>query len=82
VKLAHGSAASTAATSSRATAPSCSQCHQYFTSGFCADILLAKKLQTQTVSTEKLLKTLSYEKAASNMLVKLTPVLPALLPLF
>ena len=34
----------------------------------------AKKLYTQTVSTEKLRKTLSYEKASLKMLVKLTPV--------
>jgi hypothetical protein len=33
----------------------------------------AKKLQTQIVSTEKLFKKLSYEKAAHKMLVKLTP---------
>ncbi len=33
----------------------------------------AKKLQTQIVSTEKLFKKLSYEKATRKMLVKLTP---------
>jgi len=33
----------------------------------------AKKLQTQIVSTEKLCKKLSYEKAARKILVKLTP---------
>ena len=32
-----------------------------------------KKLQTLTVSTEKLQKTLLYEKAGRKMLVKLTP---------
>jgi len=35
---------------------------------------LAKKLQNQTVSGEKLLKTLLNEKASCKMLVKLTPV--------
>ncbi len=34
---------------------------------------LAKKLQTQIVSIEKLRKKLSYEKAACKLLVKLTP---------
>ena len=34
----------------------------------------AKKLQTQTVSKEKLHKTLSYKKAACKMLLKLTLV--------
>ena len=33
----------------------------------------AKKVQTYNVSTKKLLKTLSYEKAARKMLMKLTP---------
>jgi hypothetical protein len=33
----------------------------------------AKKLQSQTVSREKLCKTLLYEKAASKLLVQLTP---------
>ena len=36
-------------------------------------IFFAKKLQTQTVSTEKLRKTLLYEKAAHKKLVKLAP---------
>jgi hypothetical protein len=39
---------------------------------FCAGFLLPKKLQTQTASTEKLRKTLSYKKAVHKMLVKLT----------
>jgi hypothetical protein len=39
-----------------------SQFHQRFTSSFFADNLL--KLQSQTVSKEKLHKTFSYEKAA------------------
>jgi hypothetical protein len=33
----------------------------------------AKKLQTQTVSTQKLCKKLWYEKAVHKILVKLTP---------
>jgi hypothetical protein len=33
----------------------------------------AKKLQNQFVSTQKLRKKLSYEKAARKMMVKLTP---------
>ena len=32
-----------------------------------------KKLQTQTVCTEKLCKTILFEKAACKMLMKLTP---------
>jgi hypothetical protein len=34
---------------------------------------LAKEYRRQTVSTEKLSKTLLYKKAARKMLVKLTP---------
>ena len=33
----------------------------------------AKRIQSQTVSTKKLLKTLAYEKAGGKMLLKLTP---------
>ena len=33
----------------------------------------AKRIQSQTVSTKKLLKTLLYKKAGHKMLVKLTP---------
>jgi len=52
----------------------CSSFHQhFFTNSFCADILSPKKLQSQTVSREKLQKTLSYQKAAHKVLVKLTP---------
>ena len=36
----------------------------------------AKKIPTQTVSREKLLKSILYEKDARKMLVKLTPVGP------
>jgi len=36
--------------------------------------LFAKNLQGQTVTREKLHKTLLYEKGASKMLMKLTPV--------
>jgi len=34
----------------------------------------AKKLQTQSIGTEKFLKTLLNEKGAHKMLVKLTPL--------
>jgi len=50
-----------------------SQFHQDFTSSFCADILVPKKLQSQTVPTEKLCKALLYEKVEYKMLMKLTP---------
>ncbi len=39
-----------------------SQFHQHFTSSFCA-IFCVKKLQSKTVTREKLWKTLSYKKA-------------------
>jgi len=43
-------------------------------SSFSANIYyLTKKLQSQTVIGEKLLKTLSHEKAPFKMSVKLTP---------
>ena len=51
----------------------CSQFHQHFTSSFCADFLLPKKLQTQIISTLKLRQTLLHKKAAHKMLLKLTP---------
>ena len=38
-------------------------------------ISICQKLQTQTVSTEKLGKTLLFEKDAHKMLVKLTPAI-------
>ena len=50
----------------------CGQFHQRFTSSFCANILSPKK-SNLSLSTEKLLKRLSYEKGARKMLVKLTP---------
>ena len=53
-----------------------SQFHQQFTSSFCADCHSSKKIQTQTVRTEKLRKTLSYYKAACKILLKLTPGQP------
>ena len=40
---------------------------------FCLDFLLPKISQMQTVSIQKLCKTLSFEKVACKMLVKLTP---------
>ena len=42
-------------------------------STFCSNILLTKKIQSQTVSREKQSKTLLYKKCARKMLVKLTP---------
>jgi len=39
---------------------------QYFTCSFCDNILLPKKLKSQTVIRENLHNTLSYEKAASK----------------
>ena len=42
-------------------------------------ISFRQKLLTQTVSTEKLRKTLLFEKAAHKMLVKLTPILHLIL---
>ena len=50
----------------------CSQFHQHITSSFFTNFFSPKKLQTQTVSAENLRKTLSYQKFARNMLVKLT----------
>jgi len=54
------------------TAHSCSQFHQHFTSSFCADILLPKKILSLTVSTE-MLGAVSYEKSLHKMLMKWTP---------
>ncbi len=48
-----------------------SQFHQLFSSSFCK-FSFAKKLQTQTLRTEKLPQTISYENTARNMSVKLT----------
>jgi len=45
-----------------------SQFHQHFENNFSASSLLSK-IQTQTVGTEKLQTTLSYEKAAGKMLM-------------
>jgi len=42
-------------------------------SSFCANFLLPKKLQTQALSTQKLLKTLTYEKATGKMLLIFIP---------
>jgi len=50
----------------------CSQLHQQFTISFCANILAPKKLLSLTVIREKLFRTLSYEKGASKLLIKLT----------
>jgi hypothetical protein len=41
-------------------------------SSFSADILAPKKLQSQTVTREKLCKTLLNEKFSSKMLMKMT----------
>ncbi len=54
-------------------AVNCNQFHQHFTSSFCANSLLPKKLQSQTASAEKLRKALLYKKVARKMLMKLTP---------
>jgi len=51
----------------------CSQFHQHFKSRFFADILLPKKVKSQTVCTGKLLKALIDKKALLKMLLKLTP---------
>ncbi len=51
---------------------SCSQLHQHLTSSFFADILLQKKLQSQTVVREMLQKVLLYEKGIHKMLMGLT----------
>jgi len=54
---------------------SCSQFYQLLTSSFFADLHLSKKLQTQTVSTEKLFKTLSHEKGwFINQNFKISPI--------
>ncbi len=53
----------------------CSQFHQYFTTSFFVPIFFCKKLQSQTFIGGKLGKTILYKKAASKMLVKLTPCL-------
>jgi len=52
---------------------SCSQFHQHFTSSFCAEVLAPKKPQSQTVTREKLCKTLLYLKGARKMSMKLIP---------
>jgi len=49
----------------------CSQFQQHFTSSFCSNYPFDRKLQTQTVNTQKLHKTLLYRKAARKMLVKI-----------
>jgi len=49
-----------------------SQFHQHFTSSLISNILLTKKFQSQTVSSEKLCKTILYKKAGQKILVKLT----------
>jgi len=51
----------------------CNQFHQHFMSSFCANIILPKKSQSQTINKENCRKTLSYKKATRKMLVKLTP---------
>ena len=48
------------------------QYHQHFKISFYANIIFPKKLQSQTVSIEKMHKTLSPKKADFKMLVKLT----------
>ncbi len=47
--------------------------HQHFTSSFCANIIFAKKLHSQTASRENLRKTLLYRETDHKMLTKLTP---------
>ncbi len=59
----------------------CNSCqfHQHFKSSFCAGDSCAKKLQSRTVARDKkATKTLSYEKFARKMLMKLTKVDTAL----
>jgi len=51
---------------------SSSQFHQNFTSSFCANIFSTKKLQNQTVTREKLHKTLPYKTVVRKMLVELS----------
>jgi hypothetical protein len=48
------------------------QFHQRFLRNFCANIFVPKKLKSQNVSREKLRISLSYEKFAPKMLMKLT----------
>ena len=50
----------------------CSQFHQHFAKQLLRQYPIAKKIQTWAVSTKKLLKRLSYKKAAHKILVKLT----------
>ncbi len=47
----------------------CCQFHQHLTCAF----FVRKLIQSQTLSREKLLKILSYEKCMRKMLMKLTP---------
>jgi len=56
-------------------AVSCSQFHQHFTGGFCANIIVPKQFQSRTLTREKLYKTLLYNKVVLKMLMKVTPVL-------
>ena len=49
-----------------------SQFRQHFTTSFCADFLSSESYKHKPVSAEKLRKTVSYEKAAFIILVKLT----------
>jgi hypothetical protein len=50
-----------------------SQFHQNFMSSFCTDILLPKKLQSQTETREKFEKDFHTKKGESKMM-KLTPL--------
>jgi len=48
------------------------QFYQHFIQDFCANIFVPKKLQSQNVTREKLLKALSSEKFEWKLLMKLT----------
>jgi len=56
----------------RITGETSSKFHQHFMSSFCANILLPKKLQSQTVVRGKLQKALLYKKCTCKILMTLT----------
>jgi len=56
----------------RPSRPTSGQFHQHFKNSFCANIFATKKLQSKTVTREKLKKHFCTKKGACNMLMKLT----------
>ncbi len=65
--------ASLISTPSSRLRPFCSHFYLHFTSSFCSNIHLTRKLQSLTVSRVKLCWTLVYKKSACKILVKWIP---------